>query len=811
MVVLIGTNLTDTLTGTDESDRLVGGDGADFLLGQGGADLLFGGTGDDFLYGGAGDDQVFTGAGEDAFFGGSGIDTVLYADAAGPVRLDLLVAARNGGAALGDSFAFIERFRLTQIADDFTGSAFGEVVFGGDGADTLRGGGGNDRLFARFDSLSVLDGGDGRDSLDGGNRLFGGSGNDTLRGGFVSATLQGGEGDDDIFGSALDDVLMGGAGRDQLFGGLGSDTLSYRNDGAVTLDLVIPAQSSGAAAGDRLHSIEVIALSRESDVLNLGNFTALIFGGGGNDRVTGGAVADFITGDAGRDTLVGAAGADLLFGGSGLDSLIGGDGDDRIYGGVEAVAPVTGGGVGSAFGGAGNDRVYGGNIRDLLWGGVGDDGVYGGLGADTLLGDAGRDSLLGGAGDDLLNGGSGGDTIDGGAGRDTLRYTGTVSFDAGNPALHTGDAAGDVLLGVERLAFLGVDSRYVGGAGAMTIFASATGLRVMAGMGAETVFDATGTMVVSFEGAVQGVTLASELTALVGSRGAAGDTFVGAGTFRLTSFRDVVHLNADANPASFFLGAGNDSIVLTQPSGLFFKFPGPSPVFDGGDGNDVLETSISLAKGNMFGGAGNDTLSSTGTFGMSGGAGDDVITGLISAEGSGGQITGDEGNDTITVTGRSFRATGGTGNDTISATYLVSGQRAEILKGGAGDDTITITVRQSFEQEFPGTASLSVNGGAGDDMIRAGGSQGFFAAAHVDFIFNADWGNDTILQFADEPELEGGDVILFENTASIGLDSFADLTVTQGEGFTVVAFGTNSIRLDGIMAASFTAEDVLFT
>ena len=86
----------------------------------------------------------------------------------------------------------------------------------------------------------------------------------------------------------------------------------------------------------------------------------------------------------------------------------------------------------------------------------------------------------------------------------------------------------------------------------------------------------------------------------------------------------------------------------------------------------------------------------------------------------------------------------------------MSGQRIDKVDGGEGDDMIIITVQQLPTPDFPGTALLQVNGRAGDDTIRAAGSQGFFAASHVNFIFDANWGDDVILQFADVPDIEGG-------------------------------------------------------
>jgi Ca2+-binding RTX toxin-like protein len=823
MAIIRGTALPDTLLGTGNADRLVGLGGGDIMTGLVGDDQLHGGAGDDFMYGGAGYDTLFGGTGEDFFYGGSGGDTANYASSTEAVRLNLLLPGRSGGAALGDQFLSMERFALTRFNDVFIGSAEADTVFGSVGEDTLRGGAGADQLFGGADR-GVLDGGDGHDVLGGGHLLYGGDGNDTLRSASAkAATLWGGAGDDTLRGSLRDDMLFGGLGRDRMLGSTGRDTVSYADAGAaVTVNMANGELSIGAAAGDRFSDIEVLVLSRYGDRLMVGGAQLTVFGGGGNDTVTGRVGRELLSGDAGRDWINAGGGNDLVFGGSGFDLLYGGAGNDTLYGGAEAVPDAFPRAFGVASGGAGADSMYGGNVRDVLSGGADADSLFGGAGADTLTGDAGRDSLVAGAGDDVLTGGSGGDILNGGAGIDTARYTTTVTYDAGSAAQHTGDAAGDVVSSVERLAFLGANSVYVGNGAAMTIFASAAGLQVRAGSGAETVFDATGTMAVSFAVATQGVTLTSDLTALIGGGAAAGDTYVGAREVTLTGFDDVVTLDAAATTASFFAGAGNDTFSLIQsPQAERLAFAGRTStlptLFDGGDGDDVCTISSYDVTVTLIGGAGNDTLLSDSYLSlprMSGGAGDDVMSALTSFEGGNGRgllISGDDGDDAITVRCRNVGVSGGAGNDTISAIYFVSGQRIDKVDGGEGDDMITITVQQLPTPDFPGTALLQVNGGAGDDTIRAAGSQGFFAASHVNFIFNADWGNDDILQFADEPGIEGGDLIVFENTAASGLDSFDDLTVTQGVGFTLVSFGTNAIRLEGITATSFTADDVLFT
>jgi Ca2+-binding RTX toxin-like protein len=80
--------------------------------------------------------------------------------------------------------------------------------------------------------------------------------------------------------------------------------------------------------------------------------------------------------------------------------------------------------------------------------------IYGGGGNDTLILGAGNQNLFGGAGDDTLHGGAGADRLDGGEGFDVASYAHAragVRASLEEPALNTGDAAGDVYVSIEGL------------------------------------------------------------------------------------------------------------------------------------------------------------------------------------------------------------------------------------------------------------------------------------------------------------------------------------------------------------------------
>jgi len=77
-------------------------------------------------------------------------------------------------------------------------------------------------------SYSILLGGEGVDTLTGGGSaelIFGGAGNDSISGGAGDDVLSGDDGNDTINGGAGDDIMFGSSGNDKLYGGDGFDML----------------------------------------------------------------------------------------------------------------------------------------------------------------------------------------------------------------------------------------------------------------------------------------------------------------------------------------------------------------------------------------------------------------------------------------------------------------------------------------------------------------------------------------------------------------------------------------------------------
>lgn len=104
-----------------------------------------------------------------------------------------------------------------------------------------------------------------------------------------------------------------------------------------------------------------------------------------------------------------------------------------------------------------NDTINGLGGNDTINGLTGDDTLNGGAGDDTLNGGTGDDTLNGGTGDDILNGGIGADRIIGGdntGSGDTLSYENagsTIAVNLSSRAGSQGEAAGDIIDGIENV------------------------------------------------------------------------------------------------------------------------------------------------------------------------------------------------------------------------------------------------------------------------------------------------------------------------------------------------------------------------
>ena len=357
--------------------------------------VIFCGAGNDDVEGDAGDDFLYGEAGQDELFGGSytfGVDPDPFSDTG------LLGYWGNDYFVGGDNLDFM------------AGGTGNDTFEGGNGADFMYGGGGNDKFYPGDDLY--------------GDVARGGDGNDT----FFAA------------GNSFDD----------FFGGNGSDWVWF--DLEVTVDLLNQAQNTGVAAGDEYFDVENLHGSFGNDTFRGTDFANILEGGSGDDTFWGRGGNDILRGGNGEDYLIGGPGADVIDGGDGIDYANYFDAPAAVVADLISTGSNTGDAAGDTY--FGIENLYGSLYGDELNGTNESNVIHGYYGNDKLSGHGGNDQLWGDDGDDILYGDAGSDYLDGGAGNDWASYirawTG-VLVDMVLPGDNRGDAAGDVLVGIEYL------------------------------------------------------------------------------------------------------------------------------------------------------------------------------------------------------------------------------------------------------------------------------------------------------------------------------------------------------------------------
>jgi Ca2+-binding RTX toxin-like protein len=183
--------------------------------------------------------------------------------------------------------------------------------------------------------------------------------------------------------------------------------------------------------------------SADADIFDGGNAIDDIRGGLGNDRLSAFGGNDKLYGQDGNDTLIGGSGADYLSGGTGVDTASYAGASAKVKANLADASQNTGDAAGDTF-----------NSIENLTGTGSTDSLIGNSGSNVLNGGSGNDSLYGQDGNDTLIGGKGADKLSGGLGSDTASYAGAaagLTASLANPAINTGDAAGDTYSSIENL------------------------------------------------------------------------------------------------------------------------------------------------------------------------------------------------------------------------------------------------------------------------------------------------------------------------------------------------------------------------
>ncbi|MEN7538829.1 calcium-binding protein, partial [Aurantiacibacter flavus] len=294
---------------------------------------IVGGKGNDVLRGSTGDETFLvsgTDQGIDDFEGGAGQDRILAGADGTVIRVSRLVnvetidsgghAAVNLALTDGNDTLSLQSVTLTGIgeidlgagADNFTGSAVGDVIAGGAGNDTISGDAGDD--------VYLFGLGDGNDIIREKTASGVGGGTDTLR---FGASILSSDVEITRINSGNDYLLTiaNGGGTVQIVGGAGNDMASWLE----TIEF-----ADGTVWTREMLDQSVVPYTEGDDNIDGTTASETLHGGGGNDTIRGKGGDDRLYGDAGNDTVLGYNGRDILSGGTGNDLLVGG-GNNDIY------------------------------------------------------------------------------------------------------------------------------------------------------------------------------------------------------------------------------------------------------------------------------------------------------------------------------------------------------------------------------------------------------------------------------------------------------------------------------------------------
>lgn len=716
---LTGTSGADTLTAGANDINITGLAGADiFKIEQTSSKFI---TITDFNY--TAGDRIDLGA----FPGITNLNDLDIRDVAGHATFTLHTAT-------GDITVNLSGWSSGQITPDFflgneIGITSGSNIVGTSGNDVLNGTAGNDTIYCNEGSDSA-NGGQGHDTI------YGWTLNDTLKGGYGNDALSGDDGNDQLFGDSGADSLYGGIGTDSLTGGEGNDYLSGDADndslyGGVGNDSLL--------GGDGLDSLlggsddDTIGGGEHNDSAFGEDGNDYLYGDNGTDSLDGGNGNDYLSGDAASDTLLGAAGNDILSGGAAADSLNGGaDNDTASYSASSAAVNVN---LTLATAQSGGDAA-GDTLSSIenIEGSAYNDTITGDSNANLLNGAGGNDSLVGGAGNDSIIGGAGADTIDGGADNDTVSYTASTAAINVNLTLTTaqsgGDAASDILSGIENVEGSAYNDTIIGDTNANILIGNAGNDTITAGNGNDTIIGGAGadsidgganTDIISYASSGSAINVNLSLGTAQSGGDAAGDILAAIENLMGSSYNDVIQGTSSANTLDG--SYGNDTVSYSSSSAAVNVNLSLATAQSGGSAaGDILSNFENLAGSNY-----NDTLTGaadanildggSGADSLIGAAGDDTLTGGAGAD----TLDGGSNTDTVSYAGSSSAvnidltlATAQSGGDAAgdllsNIENVVGSNLNDSLAGGSGANSFDGNSGTDTVSYAASTAAVEVN------------------------------------------------------------------------------------------------------
>lgn len=215
---------------------------------------------------------------------------------------------------------------------------------------------------------------------------------------------------------------------------------------------------------------------------------------------------------------------------------------------------------------------------------------------------------------------------------------------------------------------------------------------------------------------------------------APGGPFAGTPTSQM-QYGNMVVINTGAGDDTVNVAQRKDGTLDVDVNGQKYHItlaPGQELGVRSGDGNDVVRAANVSVNMDVYGGAGNDTITTgKGRDRVDGGAGNDTINTGAGRD----DVFGNSGNDTIDAGSGHDVVYGGDGNDTLRG-----GKGRDYIEGGAGNDVME-----------GGSGNDVLSGGLGDDTLRGDkGNDRVYTGAGKDTIDNKS-GNDVVYgQTADD-------------------------------------------------------------
>ena len=261
----------------------------------------------------------------------------------------VLVDYGGGSAAFDDVNTYAAASALGSVGAMRFRLLGADLLDGGSGADTLRGGIGNDVYLVDNLADRIEEGVNaGHDQVRSSvSYALADNVEDLTLTGTANLDGTGNSGMNMVVGNSGDNRLDGGLGRDFLVGGMGDDRFVVDDVGDITREAVDAGSDTveSSISWTLQANTEALLLSGTAAINGNGNaLHNLVRGNTGNNTLTGGSGNDVLEGGAGDDRLTDASGTALLNGGLGIDTLTGGAAAELYIGGLGNDTTTTSGG-----------------------------------------------------------------------------------------------------------------------------------------------------------------------------------------------------------------------------------------------------------------------------------------------------------------------------------------------------------------------------------------------------------------------------------------------------------------------------------